>query len=256
LTQKDDYLYRLLAQAGIESQYDAMKTQWICVSIGTALVLMLALWSIAPDVGFLGAFLGAPIGAGGFVLYLQQMATKRQKRITEQLPGVLESMVSSLKAGSPIIESFRMLSDTAPEPIRSEFKRGLVSLQLGKSFREVLTEMSTRIRTPDFRLLTQAVFISQDVGGNLSDVVATIAEAVRERFKLRDFLNSLTAQGKTTAMFIGALPYIITFVTYLISPDYIIPFLNHAVARLVFIFFILWECIGFYILMKMTTFEV
>jgi tight adherence protein B len=176
--------------------------------------------------------------------------------MTEQLPQVLETMVSSLRAGSPVMEVFKVLAETAPDPIRSEFKRGLVSLQLGKPFRDVMNEMSMRIRTPDFRLLTQAIFISQDVGGNLADVVAVIADAIRERFKLRDFLNSLTAQGKATAMFIGCLPYGITLMTYLATPGYIVPFLNNPIARIVVILLIFWELIGFWILMKMTTFEV
>ncbi len=154
------------------------------------------------------------------------------------------------------METFKMLAETAPEPIRSEFKRTLVSLQLGKSFRECMSEMANRIRTPDFKLLAQAIFISQDVGANLADVVATIAEAIRERFKLRDFMNSLTAQGKATAVFIGFLPYGITGATYLMSPSYMIPFFNHPIARLIFIALVIWEFIGFYILIKMTTFEV
>ncbi len=45
---------------------------------------------------------------------------------------MLETMVSSLRAGSPVMEVFKVLAETAPDPIRAEFKRGLVSLQLGK----------------------------------------------------------------------------------------------------------------------------
>jgi tight adherence protein B len=164
--------------------------------------------------------------------------------------------VSSLRAGSPVMEVFKVLAETAVDPIRGEFKRGLVSLQLGKSFRDVMGEMSTRIRTPDFALLTQAIFISQDVGGNLADVVATIADAIRERFKLRDYMNSLTSQGKATAAFIGCLPYGITLMTYCASPGYIVPFFNHPIARIILGALILWEGLGFWVLMKITTFEV
>lgn len=199
---------------------------------------------------------GPGLGSFGFVQYVKFKGNQRQKQLTAQLPQVLESMVSTLKAGSPVVECFKLLSETAPEPIRSEFKRALVSMQLGKPFRDVIAEMGTRIRTQDFRLLAQAIFISQDVGANLADVVATIAEAIRERFRLRDFLASLTAQGKMTALFIGALPYFITAMTYLATPGYIIPFLNHPIARIVFISMMIWEAIGAYILVKMTTFEV
>jgi len=256
LTQRSDYLSRLLALAGLESKYEQMKMQWIVTSIVTGMLFALILYLNVPELWVLGLILGVPVGAGGFVFYVSWLAKKRQARMTEQLPQILETMVSALRAGSPVIEVFKLLSETATDPIRAEFKRGLISLQLGKPFRDVMTEMSQRIRTPDFKLLSQAIFISQDVGGNLADVVATIADAIRERFKLRDFMNSLTAQGKATAMFIGCLPYGITCFTYIFSPGYMIPFLNHPIARIVLAVLMIWEGIGFWILMKMTTFEV
>lgn len=256
LQERSDYLGKLLAQAGLESQYDKMKGRWVMAAIGTTVVMFILAWFQAPELMWASLFLGPALGAWGFVFYVKHLVKQRQAKMTSQLPQVLESMVSSLKAGSPVVECFKLLAETAPDPIRSEFRRSLVSLQLGKPFREVMHEMSTRIRTADFKLLTQAIFISQDVGANLADVVAVIAEAIRERFRLRDFLASLTAQGKATAVFIGCLPYFITAMTYLMTPGYITPFLNHPIARLVFLGMILWEFLGFWILIKMTTFEV
>jgi len=256
LTQRSGYLAKVLALAGLEAKYDQMKMSWICTAIGVALVFGLGAYLMAPELAVVGFVFGLPVGAGAFVAYLKQLAKKRQAKMTEQLPQILETMASSLRAGSPVMECFRTLSETAPDPIKVEFKRGLVSLQLGKPFRDTMTEMSYRIRTPDFRLLTQAIFISQDVGGNLADVVACIADAIRERFKLRDFLNSLTAQGKATAMFIGCLPYGIALMTFMASPGYMVPFLNNFWARCICVVLIFWELLGFWILMKMTTFEV
>lgn len=259
LKTEEDMLGKLLSQAGLESQYVTYKGRWIMTILGTT--ASMAIFCFIPGTGSaalapFSIILGPGLGSFGFIQFLKWKASERQKKLTVQLPGVLESMVSTLKAGSPVVECFKLLSETAPEPIRSEFRRALVSMQLGKPFREVLAEMGTRIRTPDFRLLTQAIFISQDVGANLADVVATIAEAIRERFRLRDFLAALTAQGKMTAMFIGALPYFITGMTYVITPGYITPFLNHPIARIVFIGLMIWEAIGAWILVKMTTFEV
>ncbi len=255
-TEKEDFLGKLLSQAGLEAQYDKMKTNWILAVVGTTVGMIVICMLQAPILMPFSVVLGPGIGSFGFVQYIKWQGGERQKRLTSQLPQVLETMVSTLKAGSPVVECFKLLAETAPEPIRSEFRRGLVSLQLGKPFRDVLAEMGTRIRTADFRLLTQAIFISQDVGANLADVVATIAEAIRERFRLRDFLNSLTAQGKMTALFIGSLPYFITAMTYVMAPGYITPFLNHPIARIIFIGMMIWEAIGAYILVKMTTFEV
>lgn len=257
VTQRQDYLSTLLARAGMEAQYDQMRTQWFYCAIGAGCIGALAfviqgLAEMAP-VGF---FLGLPVGAAGFVFYIGEVAKRRQAKMTEQLPQILETMVSALRAGSPVMEVFKVISDTGPDPIKSEFKRGLISLQLGKPFRDVMKEMSLRIKAPDFKLLTQAIFISQDVGGNLADVVSTIAEAIRERFKLRDFLNALTSQGKATASFIGCLPYLITVGTYFLTPSYMTPFLNNPIARIVMVGLVCWELLGFYILRKMVTFEV
>jgi tight adherence protein B len=256
LTQRSDYLSKLLSLAGLEAKYEKMKMTWGITTVSTALVFaLIAFWQM-PEMTAVAFILGLPLGAGGFIAYVSHLAKARQTRLTEQLPQVLETMASSLRAGSPVMETFKVLSETAVDPIRSEFKRGLVSLQLGKPFRDVMHEMSLRIKTPDFKLLTHAIFISQDVGGNLADVVATIAEVIRERFKLRDFMNALTSQGKATAMFIGCLPYAITLFTVAFSPGYIIPFLNNAIARIVLTVLVIWELLGFWILMKMTTFEV
>lgn len=259
LKEREDMLGKLLSQAGLESQYAKYKGRWILSIVGTTAAMAIFCFIPQTNAASLAPFsiiVGPGLGSFGFIQYLKWLSHERQKKLTQQLPQVLESMVSTLKAGSPVVECFKLLGETAPEPIRSEFRRALVSLQLGKPFREVLSEMGTRIRTADFRLLTQAIFISQDVGANLADVVATIAESIRERFRLRDFLAALTAQGKMTALFIGALPYFITAMTYVITPGYITPFLNHPIARLVFFAMMIWEAIGAYILVKMTTFEV
>lgn len=255
--QKTDYLSTLLARAGLEAQYDKMRMQWLYASIGAgALGALGFILNGLPEMSPIGFFLGLPLGAAGFVFYIGEIAKKRQAKMTEQLPQILETMVSALRAGSPVMEVFKVISDTGPEPIKSEFKRGLISLQLGKPFRDVMKEMSLRIKAPDFKLLTQAIFISQDVGGNLAEVVTTIAEAIRERFKLRDFLNALTSQGKATASFIGCLPYLITVGTYFLTPSYMTPFLNHPIARIVMVGLVMWELLGFYILQRMVTFEV
>jgi tight adherence protein B len=256
LRERSDFLGQLLSQAGLESQYEKMRMNWIVSAIATPIVLGAVCAVFQPVLLPFAIFFGPGLGAFGFVQYIKFLIKNRQRRLTAQLPAVLETMVSSLKSGSPVVECFKVLAETAPDPIRGEFKRSLVSLQLGKPFREVMGEMCTRIRTPDFRLLTQAIYISQDVGANLADVVATIAEAIRERFRLRDYMAALTAQGKATAVFIGCLPYFITGMTYMMASGYILPFLNHPIARLVFIAMIIWEGIGFWILMKICTFEV
>src|SRR5207302_9303162 len=133
-----------LGQAGLESKYEKMRTYWIVSAISTPIVLGLACAIGCPVLLPFAIFFGPGFGAYGFILYVKMIIKKRQQKLTAQLPGVLETMVASLKSGSPVVECFKVLAETAPDPIRSEFKRSLVSLQLGKPFREVMGEMCGR----------------------------------------------------------------------------------------------------------------
>ncbi len=120
---------------------------------------------------------------------------------------------------------------------------------IGKNFEKILNEQFKRENLNEKNIINGNSFLN-------GDVVSVIAAASRERFKLRECLAALTSQGKATAMFIGCLPYGITLITYCATPGYIIPFLNNPIARIVLIMLIIWEGLGFWILMKMTTFEV
>lgn len=124
-TQRDDYLARILALAGLEAKYEQMKMNWIITTVISGVVFALLMMFGIPELMVVGFIMGLPIGAAGFIFYLNWIAKKRQARMTEQLPQVLETMVSSLRAGSPIMECFKVIAETSPDPIRGEFKRAL-----------------------------------------------------------------------------------------------------------------------------------
>src|SRR5262245_44784527 len=100
-----------------------MKVTGVCTSLIGGAILALICFFTVPDLSAIGFVIGVPIGAGGFVAYISRLAKTRQEKMTAQLPQVLETMVSSLRAGSPVMEVFKVLADVAPDPIRAEFKR-------------------------------------------------------------------------------------------------------------------------------------
>ena len=106
--QRDDYLSRILALAGLEAKYDQMKMNWIITTFASGVVFSIIMMFGVPELMVVGFIIGLPIGAAGFIFYLNWVAKRRQARMTEQLPQVLETMVSSLRAGSPIMECFKV----------------------------------------------------------------------------------------------------------------------------------------------------
>jgi tight adherence protein B len=249
-------LAQLLVLAGLTGKWKQVQLQWIGAALGGGVIFGGLSLKFAPAQVIILFILGIFIGAAGYWFYLKYKAKSRQDKITRQLPQVLDSMASTLKAGSAITDTFRSTAENAPEPIRSEFIKACSEVQLNKSFMEVVEGMSQRIITRDFKYFVQAVAISEQAGADLADAVASIAEVLRDRFRLRDLVSSLTAQGKLSALIVSLLPYGMMLFFVIASPDYIMPLLNNVLARVLICFLILWEAVGIGVLWKIVSYEV
>jgi tight adherence protein B len=75
----------------------------------------------------------------------------------------------------------------------------------------------------DFAWIVMAIRIHREVGGNLSEILTTVATTIRERERLRRQVRGLSAEGRLSAWILGGLPPL--FATYLIfvRPQYIKP---------------------------------
>jgi tight adherence protein B len=255
---KNPKLARMLVLAGLDDNFPLVRLQWIITTVVAAILgagVAVALSKPVSEVT-LGFFLGLLLGAAGYLVYLKKTGEARQQKLTRQLPQVLDSMSATLKAGSSIMDVFRSTSEMAPEPIRGEFYKARGQVKLNKSLIEVIREMSERITTRDFKFFVQAVSISEQTGADLADAVASIAETLRDRFRLRDMVDAMTSQGKMTALIVGVLPYLLAGFYMLTSPQYIEPLLANGTARLIICGLILWEGLGVYILWNIVSFEV
>jgi Flp pilus assembly protein TadB len=251
-------LKRMLVLAGLDDSFNEVQGQWIGATVAGGLVAAGAALYMAWGVTLIisSFIVGLGVGAVAYLVYLKMAGDDRQNKLTRQLPQVLDSMASSLKAGSSIMDIFRTTSEIAPEPIRSEFYKARGEIKLNKSLIEVIREMSERIATRDFKFFVQAVSISEQTGADLAEVVASIADTLRDRFRLRDLVDSITSQGKLTAAIVGLLPYGVALFYIVISPDYIKPLLENGTARLVICGMMLWEFFGIFLLWKIVNYEV
>lgn len=121
--QHTDFLSKKLALAGLQARYEEMRMRLIVVAVLTAVGFGVLAAFYMPEMTVPAFIAGLFFGVGGFIAYIGFLAKQRQAKIVEQLPQALETMVSALRAGSPIIEVFKVLADTASDPLRSEFKR-------------------------------------------------------------------------------------------------------------------------------------
>ena len=133
------------------------------------------------------------------------------------------SASGSLAAGLSLAQSIDTIVREGQEPISSEFKRVLVETRLGISLDDALEGVADRFESKDFGWVVMAIRIQRQVGGNLAELLDTVAATMREREYMRRQVAALAAEGKLSAYVIGGLPP--GFMVYLVLTrgDYVGP---------------------------------
>lgn len=194
------------------------------------LLLRLALVVVS---GFLGLLIGGgnivvgilfvALGFVGPIVYLKFMKNRRVKRFNAQLPETLQLMAGSLQAGLSLAQSVDTIVNEGSEPMSSEFRKVLVETRLGVELEDALEGIVERFESKDFGWVVMAIRIQRQVGGNLAELLETVAGTLRERDYMRRQVDSLASEGKISAYVIGGLPPIFTLYLLMVQRDYIMP---------------------------------
>jgi tight adherence protein B len=147
-------------------------------------------------------------------------AKRRRKKFMSQLPDTLQLLSSTLRAGYSLMQGVEVVSQEVAEPMGHELRRVCTEARLGRPLEEALEECSDRMGSPDFAWAVMAIRIQREVGGNLSELLLTVAETMTQRERLRRDVAALTAEGKMSAIVLGILPVGLGLVMWAMSPDY------------------------------------
>src|SRR5947209_990783 len=178
---------------------------------------LLGLW-----LGFGLITLAAAVLAAAAVLYLFLVRARRSRiaRFTEQLPDALDVIVRGLRAGHPFRVALALASREMPDPIGTEF--GILSdeIAFGLDQNTALDHLSRRVGQPDLSFLSIAINIQSETGGNLAEILHRLALLLRNRMKLRLKIRALSSEGRLSAVFLSAMPFVLIGIILLIHPAY------------------------------------
>lgn len=196
--------------------------EWMLLHIGAAVGVSLVLL-VAARGAFVAAVLGLAIGLGLPWLFLAMAKSRRETKFLSQLPDTLQLLAGSLAAGYSLPQAMDSVARETRPPISNEFSRALVEARLGLLPEDALDGIAVRTGSRDFSWIVMAIRIQRDIGGNLAELLATVAETLRERERLRRHVSALSAEGRLSGWILGALP--VVFATYLtaVRPEYISP---------------------------------
>jgi tight adherence protein B len=176
----------------------------------------------------LSVFLFGPIVALGLTvlaivgptLYLEMRRKKRLRRFETQLPDVLNLLSGSMRAGFSFAQGLEAVAEETSEPSRRELQRAYAESRLGRPIEDALEDSAARMHSVDLMWAVMAIRIQREVGGNLAELLDTVASTMTERERLRHEVLALTAEGRMSAWVLGIFPPVFAVVLYLIQPDY------------------------------------
>lgn len=145
---------------------------------------------------------------------------RRQEAFRRQIVDALTLISTSMKAGYSFIQAMDMVAREVPAPLGEEFGMAVHEMSLGATVDESLEEMVRRVGLEDLGLVVTAVLVQRQVGGNLTEVLDTIAHTIRERQRIQGEIKTLTAQGRISGIIIGLLPVGLTMFISLLNPTY------------------------------------
>lgn len=197
----------------------------------------------------------AVIGAFLPVVFIKVKKDKRKKAFEAQLGDTLIMMCNGLRSGFSFNQVMENVANDMPPPIGIEFGRVCNEIRYGATMEEALNNMCDRVKSADLLLVVSAVLIQRTTGGNLSEILSTISNTIRERIKIKGEINSITAQGRMSGLIIGALPIGIAAVLMVVNPEYMSTFFTTTAGNIMLIVSVVMEIIGFFAIRKVVTVE-
>ena len=196
--------------------------EWLLAHVGIAfgialLGLLLSSGNIVVTVVMLAAGVVLPW------LYLGFKRSRRVKAFNGQLADTLQLMAGSLSAGLSLAQSADTVVREGTDPIASEFRRALVETRLGVDIEDGFESIAARMESDDFKWIVMAIRIQREVGGNLAELLLSVAGTIREREYLRRQVKALSAEGRLSAVILGGLPPVFLLYLSLTNFDYVQP---------------------------------
>ncbi len=220
-------LARDIARADLKLKPGEFIAMWLGVVIGVPFLFLIIGFVLKPLQSPIALLVGALIGFWLPRWWLGHRRASRLSAFNKQLPDTITLVANALRAGSSFLQAIEMVVREAQPPVTIEFGRVVREVNLGLAFDVALENMVRRVRSDDLELMATAITIQHQVGGNLAEILDSIAFTIRERVRIKGEIRTLTAQQRMSGYVVAFLPIGLVLVLVVIAPKFMEPmFMN------------------------------
>ena len=224
------------------------------INIVAVLVLPFVAWVLVGDWKFAFAV---------FILLLflpnilyKRMRNRRYRKFEEQLPDGLQMISGSMRAGASLNIALESLVKEQQPPLAQEFQLFLREQRIGVDFEDSLAHMEKRVPIPDLSMVISALRINREVGGNLAEVLESLADTLRRKHMMEGKIDSLTAQGKLQGVVMTGLPILLGVLLNFLEPEAMAKLWTTPVGWVVLVIIVVMLGLGYFLISKITTIDV
>jgi len=220
-------LARDIARADLKLKVSEYLAIWGASIVGVPFIFLA--FSIAiPALGSPIALLaGALIGFLVPRLWLSRRKSSRLNAFNKQLPDTITLIANALRAGSSFLQAIELVVRESRPPISTEFARVIREVNLGLPFEQAMENMVRRVKSDDLELMATAISIQHTVGGNLAEILDSIAYTIRERVRIKGEIRTLTAQQRMSGYVVGFLPIGLAGFIFVAAPSFFEPMFDN-----------------------------
>jgi tight adherence protein B len=159
--------------------------------------------------------------AGTPLLWLSREANQRHLAFEGKLPEAIDYISRALRAGHSLTSAIGMVGKEFPDPIGHEFKTVFDEIGFGIPFKDAISQLADRVQSNDLNFFVISLMIQHETGGNLTELLDGLTKTMRERFKLRGKIRTLSSEGRASTWILGSMPFVLAVILALINPGYI-----------------------------------
>jgi len=201
------------------------------------------------------------VGVAGFSsaipwVYLIKKRKKRIEKFISQLPEGVQLISRAMRAGHAFSSGMQLAAAEFEDPLGSEFEYTIDQINFGVPTAEALKTLARRMDCEEAKFFAVSVILQRETGGNLAEILDTLANLIRERFKLKGKIRTLSAEGRISAAGLVCMPILVTIALYLLNRKYILFLLEDPAGRIMSLIALIMMTIGILFIRRMINFEI
>jgi tight adherence protein B len=220
-------LAREIARADLKLKPSEFLGIWAASTVGLPVIFFIVGF-VMPSFQSIIALVGGLVL--GFIIPRIWLSRRRSSRLNvfnKQLPDTITLVANALRAGSSFLQAIELVVRESRPPVSTEFARVIREVNLGLPFEQAMENMVRRVKSDDLELMATAISIQHTVGGNLAEILDSIAYTIRERVRIKGEIRTLTAQQRMSGYVVGFLPIGLAGFIFVAAPTFFEPMFDN-----------------------------